>query len=113
MRYVLAIAIMVSVVAWLVLSYLPDVQVMLPTIALTGVWTSIWLPVLAGLSLALFAGIQLWLVIATERMVRHPASAELEATVRQFGLRTRPEVILTAVPLAMTLALGAAVFFTR
>jgi hypothetical protein len=113
MRYVLAIAILVSVIAWLVLSYLPGIQGMLPTIAFTGAWATLWLPVLAGLTLAVFVGIQLWLVFATGRMVRTPDQPELRDAVRQFGLRTGPEMILTAVPVAMTVVLGLVVLFVR
>lgn len=106
MRYVLTVASLVCVIGWLVLSYMPGAQSALPSIAFTGAWSTAWLPALAGLMLGIFALIQLWLVIATGQMVRHPAQTDLRATVRQFKLRTWLEVVWTAVPLGMTVVLG-------
>ena len=113
MRYALAVVILVAVVAWLGISYLPGVQGSLPVLAFTGAWTAVWLPALAGLTLAVMTGIQVWLVVATGRMVQKPARAELQAAVEQFGLRTRTEVLLTAVPVAMTVLLGIVVLFAQ
>jgi hypothetical protein len=113
MRYVLAVVSLVCIIAWLVLSYLPGAQVVLPTIAFTGAWSAIWLPALAGLALGVFAIVPLWLVLATGQLVRHPVQVELRATVRHFGLQAGPEIFLTAVPLGMTLVLALVLFVGR
>ncbi len=99
MRYVLTVASLVCVIGWLVLSYVPGAQSALPTIAFTGAWSTAWLPALAGLTLGLFAAIQLWLVIATGQMVRHPAQADLRAHGASIWIAHLAGGLLDAVPL--------------
>ena len=105
MRTIVSIGILVCVVAWLVLSYVPSSLVSLPTIAFDGAWAAAWFPVLAAATLIAMVGIQAWLVFATARLLRRPADAELAETIHQFGLRVRPEAFWTVLPLVMTLGL--------
>lgn len=105
MRYVVSVGILIGVVAWLVLSYVPASLVSLPTIAFDGAWTAAWFPALAVVSLLAIVGIQSGLVFATVRMLRRPADADLAKTIREFGLRVRPEAFWTVLPLVMTLGL--------
>lgn len=106
MRYILTIGIMMAIAAWLVLSYAPA---SLPVIAFPGAQASAWFGGLAALSLAVFALIQGWLVYATGRLLRRPATADLRQTVEQFHLSVGREVFWTALPLLITVVMAAAI----
>jgi hypothetical protein len=107
MRTVVGLAIVASIVAWLVLSYWPAGAEFLPTIAFGGAWSVIGLPVLAAVALIVAAGIQAWLVYATAESLRNPAGPVQAAALSQFRLNLGVEVWLTAAPLFITLLLGA------
>jgi hypothetical protein len=107
MRTAGTIAILLAFVAWLLLSYWPAAAALLPTIAFAGPWSATWLPILAAVTFAACAGIQLWLVYATTQSLRKPAGPAEAAALSQFRLNVRAETVLTAAPLLMTLLLAA------
>ncbi len=107
MRTVGMIAILLGFVAWLLFSYWPAGAALLPTLALDGAWTATWLPALTVVTFAVCAGIQFWLVYATARSLRKPASPLEAAALSQFRLNVPTEAWLTAAPLLITLALAA------
>ena len=102
-RYLVTFGLLGAVIAWLVLSY---VDVALPTIAFSGATVLAWLPALALVLLAIFALIQFDLVLATVRMIKHPAGPVEREAVAVFNLRMGREVLLTALPLVGTLLIG-------
>jgi len=103
-----AVAMVVAVVAWLVLSYWPAGAAALPTIAFGA-----WLPAagLVAVTLAAVAVIQVWIVYATLGPLRKPADAAQAGTLRQFNLSLGVEGLLTAAPLVITLALPVLIMF--
>jgi hypothetical protein len=104
MRTVGTIAVLLGFVAWLVLSYWTEAAAMLPAIAF-GPETFALLGALAVGTLFLSAAIQAWLVYATTRSLRQPASPVEAAALSQFRLNIGAEAIWTAAPLLMTVAL--------
>jgi hypothetical protein len=110
MRYIISIAILLAVVLWLVLSYAPALLGSLPVITYGAVFAADTLVWLAAASLLLIVGLQGWVLIATGRALRRPASLELAATWEQFGLRFSTEMVLTALPLLIVIGLAAFVY---
>lgn len=82
---------------WVVVSYLPSVRAMLPTLTLTGV--SPWLAWLGVIVLVAFVGIQLWLVYTTVNTVR---AHQEQSSQLPFRLNLGAEFFWTALPIAMT-----------
>ena len=101
-RYIVTFALLGAVILWLVLSYAP---VALPPLAFSAETVMAWFPALTLVVLAIFALIQVDLVRATVRMLRHPADAASSEAVQIFGLHTGREVLWTALPLVGTLLL--------
>lgn len=112
-RYGLSLLMLLAVGTWLFLSYLPEAATWLPVLAFDASSVAVWFAWLAGLALTLFAVIQLVLLVGTSRMLRRPSSPALAAAVAGFGLRYGREMMLTALPLAMTLALAGALYWMR
>jgi hypothetical protein len=102
-RYFVTFGLLGVVVLWLVLSYAPAP---LPQIAVTSATMVAWLPASAAVVLAVFALLQLDLLRATVRMLKHPAGDAEREAVELFNLRLGREVLLTATPLAGTLLLA-------
>ena len=96
-----ALTILVISILWIVISYLPGVQSLLPTIAFT--YGNGWLASLAVLALVCFIAIQLWLVYTTVNTVR---DVQAKHSRPQFPLKVGTELFWTALPIAMTLALA-------
>lgn len=90
------------VAAWIVLAYLPDTT--LPAFTWPA-WLAAPFALLAATGLLLFLVIQAWLVESTDRVLRKGRKGG-QAVVREFNLRRAPEMIWTAMPLFMTLALA-------
>jgi hypothetical protein len=109
-RYGLSIAVLLAVIVWLVLSYMPGAAALLPAIAFDDAWAARVLPLLAGLTFAGFVVIQAVVLAGTGRMMRHPPTSALAATVQQFQLRYGREMFWTALPLVMTVVLAATLY---
>lgn len=109
-RYGLLIAVLLAVIAWLVLSYVPAAAALLPVIAVDDALAARVLPPLAVLTLAGLVVIQAVVLAVTGRMMRQPPTSALAATVQQFQLRYGREMFWTALPLVMTLVLAATIY---
>lgn len=95
------LAILIICIAWLVVSYLPGVQALLPTIAFSG--NRSWLAILGAIALVVFIAIQLWLVYTTVVTVRaHQAKRDGSP----FRLNTGAELFWTALPIVVTVGLA-------
>jgi heme/copper-type cytochrome/quinol oxidase subunit 2 len=82
------------VVAWLVFSYVPATQQMLPAIGYSTEWFSLLLW-LGGISALVFLAIQIWLVGSTLQALRQQRPI-------QSRLNLSKEVLWTALPILMT-----------
>lgn len=107
MRVVLTVFILLAVIAWLVLSYLPQAAAALPPIAFPAAVTGGIFPALAVVSLAVFLGLQLWLVADTDAVVKRWLR-QAEPHAEPFRLSRAAELLWTALPILMTLALAVA-----
>lgn len=105
-RYFVTFATLLATIGWLVLSYMPQVAGMLPQLSFDGETAAGLLPLLAGLTLLAFIGIQVNLVGATWGMFRNvPGSGEAEA-IALFNLRRSREILWTVIPLVSTVVLS-------
>lgn len=97
-----ALALLLGVILWLVLSYIPDSLLPLPTVGYSG--AGMLLAGLAVLCLAAFLAIQ-WIVVqSTARSLEHGDPSDTRRP--PFRLNKSVELFWTALPLAMTLALA-------
>lgn len=92
---------LVAVGVWLVLSYMPGVA--LPALAYPA-WSGPLLALAAAAGLLLFLAIQAWIVRATDRAIAGGG----KAVAAELGVARGREIIWTALPIVMTLALAAA-----
>ncbi len=88
-------------IAWLVLSYAPT---LLPTVSFGR--ADRWFGLLLVGGLAVFLGIQCWLIVASARMFRPGGALRRAEECSEFHLRRWSEILWTAIPLAMTLVLA-------
>jgi hypothetical protein len=88
-------------ILWIVVSYLPGVQAMLPVIAFAG--TGRWLAALGLIALVAFLAIQLWLVYTTVATVR---TSQAKGNISPPRLKVGAELFWTALPIAMTVWLA-------
>jgi heme/copper-type cytochrome/quinol oxidase subunit 2 len=100
LRRLFTLAILAVCVLWLLASYLPGVQALLPTIAFGG---GKWLAVLGLIALVIFVAIQLWLVYTTVVTIR---ASQNSAGGSPFRLKLSTELFWTALPIAMTAGLA-------
>lgn len=98
---ILALAILVVSILWLVISYVPGLQAMMPTLIMPGNGNT--LAVLGVVALLIFLAIQLWLVYTTLSTVR---SYQSKHNGQPFRLKWGAELFWTALPIAMTIALA-------
>lgn len=105
MRVILTVLILLAVIGWIVLSYMPQAAALLPPLAFPAALTSTLFPALALLSLALFLGLQLWLVRDTDALVKRWLH-QTEPRAEPFRLTRSGELLWTALPILMTLALA-------
>ena len=113
LRRLFTILVLIAVAGWLVLSYLPAGTVTLPQISFASPWAPPWLAVATAAAFVVFAGIQIRLVAATARLFRAPAGSDTDAAVAALGLHRGREVFWTALPLAVTVALGLVLLVNR
>jgi heme/copper-type cytochrome/quinol oxidase subunit 2 len=95
------LAIVIITILWLVVSYLPGVQAILPTIAFRGDTT--WLAWLALFAFFIFLAIQIWLVYTTVAAVR---DFQAKGNGSPFRLRPSVELFWAVLPVAMTVGLA-------
>jgi hypothetical protein len=100
-RTVWMIVSLVAVVLWLVLSYAPGVS--LPVLAYPAGGGPL-LAALAAVGLLAFLAIQGWIVWSTDRAVVGAG----KVAAAEMGVRRGRELFWTMLPLAITLAIGAA-----
>lgn len=101
LQRLLWIGILLVIVLWIVLSYVPAALVPLPTFSFVGGEAMAYAAVVA---LLLLLTIQTWIVFATVRSVRTYDPQDSEKAPRRPSLRA--EFFWTALPIAMTLALA-------
>lgn len=97
-----ALALLLGVILWLVLSYVPDSLLPLPTLGYSG--AGIFQASLAVICLVAFLAIQLVVLRSTAHSIGRGGSADTHRP--PFRLRIGAELFWTAFPLAMTLALA-------
>ncbi len=96
-RALLSILIVGVILAWVVLSYAPATWLphwQWPAAILP------WFGVLLAVGAGLFLAIQLWIVYATDKALMQQPEA-----MREFKLKRGREMVLTALPIAMTVLL--------
>ena len=93
------IIVLVSIL-WIVVSYLPTVQAAMPMVAPMSGALPAWLGIT---SLAIFLGIQLWLIKTTGTAIQ---SYRSNPEAAPFRLRLGRELFWTALPVLMTLVLA-------
>lgn len=97
----LTLAILLITLLWLVVSYLPGVRALLPTIAFTN--QNGWMTITSLVTFIAFVAIQIWLVFTTVATVRTYQARNSPAA---FRLRIGVEFFWTALPIAMSLLLA-------
>ncbi len=95
------LAIVIVCILWIVVSYLPGVQAMLPTIAFSGGGS--WFAAFGVISILAFVGIQIWLVYSTGAALR---TFQTKSNNSPFHLKISAELFWTALPIAMTAGLA-------
>jgi len=110
MRKLLAYIILLGIIAWIALSYIPTSVVTLPTIAFPTAFNPFFQAVLAG-ALVLFTVLQLWLVWATVRNIQAGRQRDGSAA-KGFNLSLTREAFWTALPIVMTIVLALASYQT-
>ena len=101
LRRLLTLAILLVCVLWLVVSYLPGIQALLPVLAFPA--TGKWFASLSVAAFVIFVAIQLWLVYTTVVTVR---ASQAKGQSSLFRLKVGIELFWTALPIAMTVALA-------
>lgn len=106
MRSLLSILLLLLTIGWIVLSYVPQSILSLPTFTIGERLTSLS-PSILGIIFVLFVVIQLVLVGSTRRIFRSESSLE---QAEAFALQPTAELFWTALPLVVTLILAAVIF---
>ncbi len=88
---------------WLILAYVPAIP--RPELSYPA-WSSTTLAILAAAGLVAFLAIQAWIVRATDEFMGAEIAPEQAAILAEFRLSRRREIILTALPIVMTLAVA-------
>jgi len=105
-RYLMTFVMLLVILGWLVLSYMPQVASQLPQISLDSQMGTGALSLLAALTFLLFLVLQADLAAATLRLFRcRPDSVQREA-ITLFRLTRSRELFWTVLPLFSTVALA-------
>ncbi len=110
MQKLLAYLILLGVIAWIVLSYLPASIVTLPTIAFPTALNPFFQVVLI-VTLALFLGLQVALVWTTVKNIQRRQQGP-ESADSPLSLSLTREAFWTALPIVMTIVLALASYQT-
>ena len=105
LRTVLSYTLLLVVVLWLVLSYVPDSLVALPALSLGGEQIGSLFQQALLFGLVIFVALQAWLLRSSVRMFR-PSEQGEESQAQRFGLNASVEFVWTFIPLVMTLGLA-------
>lgn len=107
LRKILSYAILLSVLFWIVLSYVPASLVPLPDLAILPAGVNPLFRSLSVISLVLFVAIQTWIVRGTLQVLR-PLDRRRSLAHDEFRLSRSREFIWSAIPVVMTLILALA-----
>ena len=128
-RTLVAIVILIGVIGWIVLSYLPTTLIMLPQFQYAPGGAMSVFPALILMGFLIFVSLQVWLVQTTVKSVRHYRTGlavrhyRTGSTVRHyqndtpsqqsgsFKLNVGREAVLTVLPIGFTVALAVASYF--
>ena len=105
LRTVLSYTLLLVVVLWLVLSYVPDSLVALPALSFGGEQIGSLFQQALLFGLVIFVALQAWLLRSSVRMFR-PSEQGEESLAQRFGLNASVEFVWTFIPLVMTLGLA-------
>lgn len=103
----LSVALVVVSIIWIVFSHVASLRGLLPTVAYPA--GTQWMAAAAFLSLGIFLAVQVWLVwttLAGVRRYQQRAAGDVQPIQLHFGR----EVLWTAMPVVMTLALAWAAY---
>jgi len=101
-RKILTYLILLGVVLWIVLSYVPGLA--LPVISFPAAFNPLFRTLLAVTTM-IFLGLQAWLVWTTVKTIQSGQQREGSVT-QEFGLSLAREAFWTALPIAMTIGLA-------
>ena len=104
MRKLLAYLILLGVIAWIVLSYLPSSVMMLPKISFPTAFNPLFQATLVG-ALALFLVFQVWLVWTTVKNIQ-AGQQRTDSVTNKLNLSLAREAFWTAMPIVMTIVLA-------
>jgi Kef-type K+ transport system membrane component KefB len=107
-RMVLSISILVGVIGWIVLSYLPTTVISVPQFHWAPDGVVQIFPAILVAGFVAFLLLQVWLVWTTGTSVRKYATVSQESRRHAFRLSVRREMLLTAVPIGFTAIVAAA-----
>jgi hypothetical protein len=119
-RTLVAIVILIGVIGWIVLSYLPTTLITLPQFRYAPSGAMSVFPVLILIGILFFVSLQVWLVQTTVKSVRHYRTGltvrhyQNDAQSQQssnFELNVGREAVLTALPIGFTIVLAVASYF--
>lgn len=88
---------------WLVLAYTPAIP--RPELSYPA-WSTTTLAMLAAAGLVVFLAIQAWIVRATDKFLGDDIAPEQAVILAEFRLSRKREIMLTALPILMTLVVA-------
>lgn len=100
-------SVLLGVILWIVLSYVPASLVSLPEVSIQAVAANALFRRITVIGLIVFVALQVWLLISTMHIFRS-GDERKEVAEGEFHLRRPAEFFWTVVPLIMTLALALA-----
>ena len=110
MRRIFALFMLMAVIGWIVISYLPASVITLPVISFPAELNQRFQGLLAG-GFAIFLALQIWLVWTTVRNIQ-VAQRRSNSVVSELNLSLLREAIWTALPIVMTIGLALASYQT-
>ncbi len=102
MRYIFTGGLLLATIAWLVISYMPDVMAGMPKWAFGGQFAQAVFPWLTAVSLLIFLVIQVDVVRATAQWFRQPEHSPTGQALVDFGLQRGAELFWTVLPMVGT-----------
>lgn len=105
-RTILSVSILIATLGWIVLSYLPPALVSLPQIRYLPDGVVRFFPALLVAGAVIFLALQVWIVQSTAASIRRYREDDQRQPATRFDLRVDREALLTAMPIAFTIALA-------
>jgi hypothetical protein len=109
-RTLVSALILIGVVGWIVLSYMPPTLVSLPQFSYLPNGAARAFPALLLGSFLVFIGLQAWLVQSTAASIQQYRNDAQRQSTGRFPLDVRKEAVLTALPIGFTVALAGAAY---